>query len=210
MKKYTYKLTEEIARWAFEVKCRQSADWYIAFTNPTAGPWKVIKCTDREGKLGEVYRFDLEETRPDIIIVNDKLEIVIIIEAKDSLNKLLAGDQAEKSVMVVANLFKTLSGLYKSPFWGHRTKYAIVTGLLWGAKKNSTLSDRNILFDKYHTEIVKYPQLDSRIIIGIESLKNPKSEEICCVMYYKSYEKNGLETISPAAIAHTLNLDLKE
>lgn len=126
MKKYTYKLTEEIARWAFEVKCRQSADWYIAFTNPTAGPWKVIKCTDREGKLGEVYRFDLEETRPDIIIVNDKLEIVIIIEAKDSLNKLLAGDQAEKSVMVVANLFKTLSGLYKSPFWGHRTKYAIV------------------------------------------------------------------------------------
>jgi DNA modification methylase len=48
------------------------------------------------------------------------------------------------------------------------------------------------------------------LIIGIESLKNPKSEEICCVMYYKSYEKNGLETISPAAIAHTLNLDLKE
>ena len=38
---YTFRLTEEIARWAFEVVCKNSSDWYIAFTNPTAGPWKT-------------------------------------------------------------------------------------------------------------------------------------------------------------------------
>ena len=28
---YTFHLTEEIARWAFEVVCKQSNDWYVAF-----------------------------------------------------------------------------------------------------------------------------------------------------------------------------------
>ena len=40
---YNFRLTEEIARWAFEIICRENPNWYVAFTNPTAGPWKTIK-----------------------------------------------------------------------------------------------------------------------------------------------------------------------
>ena len=101
---YSFRLTEEISRWAFEIICKGDNDWYVAFTNPTAGPWKTIKGLDKSGKEGEVYRFELEETRPDIVLVNDKLKIIIIVEAKDSIEKLTHGDQAEKSVEVVNTL----------------------------------------------------------------------------------------------------------
>ena len=97
---YNFRLTEEISRWAFEIRCRESLDWYIAFTNPTAGPWKTIKGTDQFGKEGEVYRFELEQPRPDIILVNDKLRVIVIIEAKDSIEKLTSCYQAAKSVNV--------------------------------------------------------------------------------------------------------------
>ena len=33
--KRDYRLTEEFARWAFEIECKKTAGWYIAFTNPT-------------------------------------------------------------------------------------------------------------------------------------------------------------------------------
>ena len=90
---YNFRLTEEISRWAFEIRCRESLDWYIAFTNPTAGPWKTIKGTDQFGKEGEVYRFELEQPRPDIILVNDKLRVIVIIEAKDSIEKLTSEER---------------------------------------------------------------------------------------------------------------------
>ncbi len=208
MPKYNYKLTEEFARWAFEIICKKSDSWFIAFTNPTAGPWKVIKGKDSDGKLGEVYRFDLEETRPDIVIVNDNLKLVIIIEAKDSLTKLLTMNQPEKSVEVVANLYDKLSGLGKSPFWGNRSQYTVLTGLLWGNQEYSTTKERNRLFDKYQSEISKYPQLNGNILIGIETLKDAKTDGLSCVMYSKSYQNKGLGTISPAAIAQSLNLTL--
>ena len=37
------RLNEELARWAFEIKISENSDWEIAFTNPTAGPWKTVK-----------------------------------------------------------------------------------------------------------------------------------------------------------------------
>lgn len=83
------RLNEEIARWAFEIIFKTNTSWHIAFTNPTAGPWKTIKSVSlQSGKEGEVYRFILEEDRPDIIMYNDSLRVVLIFEAKDSLEKL--------------------------------------------------------------------------------------------------------------------------
>ncbi|MBA7616004.1 hypothetical protein ES703_23294 [subsurface metagenome] len=38
-----YKLTEEIARYHLEVIFEHTEDWEVCFTNPTAGPWKLIK-----------------------------------------------------------------------------------------------------------------------------------------------------------------------
>jgi hypothetical protein len=40
---YSYNLTEEICRWSFEVHIKKLESWWIAFTNPTAGPWKKIE-----------------------------------------------------------------------------------------------------------------------------------------------------------------------
>ena len=49
---HTYHLTEELARWAFEILCREGDECYVAFTNPTAGPWKTIKAKDDKGNFG--------------------------------------------------------------------------------------------------------------------------------------------------------------
>ena len=83
------RLNEEIARWAFEILFKDLNDWVIAFTNPTAGPWKTIKASDINGEIGEVYRFALKENRPDIVMYNDDLQTVMIIEAKDNIDKLV-------------------------------------------------------------------------------------------------------------------------
>ena len=88
------RLNEELARWAFEIIISNNTEWEIAFTNPTAGPWKTVKAHSlKTNKKGEVYRFILEEDRPDIIIYNDKLKSLIIFEAKDNLEKLLEEEQ---------------------------------------------------------------------------------------------------------------------
>ena len=203
---YSFRLTEEIARWAFEVICNDNPDWYIAFTNPTAGPWKTIKCTSCSGTIGEVYRFELEETRPDILLVNDKLKLVIIFEAKDSLIKLTSGTQAEKSVEVVAQLSNILIGKSESPFWGVRSNYNIITGLLWGAEVPSNAHERNAVFDAYHKHMVDYPNMKQRIIIGIETSR--KGDGLECTLYGKSYEKIGLNPIDLNPIASSFNIPM--
>ncbi len=68
MLKYSYSINEEITRWVTEVylKSNPNLDWYIAFTNPTAGPWKKI-CVknDTENLLKYI---DLTEKRNVLIL----------------------------------------------------------------------------------------------------------------------------------------------
>ena len=184
---YSFKMTEEIARWAFEVKCQEKGLWYTAFTNPTAGPWKTIKALDDSGKEGEVYRFDLEETRPDIVLVNDSLKTVIVFEAKDSLGKLIAGDQPQKSVEVVDKLCGILSSLKSNHFWRTRASYSIVTGLLWGALSPESPKDIDDVFNIYHKEMLNCKNICCKVIIGIESREQAGS--ITCNVFSKNYEK---------------------
>ena len=185
-------LNEEIARWAFEILFKENNKWHIAFTNPTAGPWKTIKAQDSEGKEGEVYRFPLEETRPDIILYNDELEAVLVVEAKDSLNKLVLGDQAEKSVEVVERLSDILSHLGTNQFWGKRAKYPTYLGLLWGS--SDTLSNQNAylaVFDEYYAIAKNKKSLNKDFIIGIESLY--KNGRIDCFFHHKTYSSSQNE-----------------
>jgi len=136
---YTFRLTEEIARWAFEINFNNATEWQIAFTNPTAGPWKTIKAPSlNTGAIGEVYRFELEETRPDILLFNDRLKRIIIIEAKDSIDKLVVGEQVEKTIEVVDQLSTLLSRQSHNQFWAGRESYRVVTGLLWGRERTYT------------------------------------------------------------------------
>ena len=184
------RLNEEIARWAFEILFKDRNDWVIAFTNPTAGPWKTIKASDINGEIGEVYRFALKENRPDIVMYNDDLQTVMIIEAKDNIDKLIAGDQAEKSAEVVNDLAVKLRTLSENPYWSRRTDCSIVLGILWGSN-DETASDRtkDRVFDKYHALITRDGNVSSNLVVGIESLYARGS--ITCSAFYKTYSADA-------------------
>ena len=56
---------------------------------------------------------DLPERKivPDIIIVSDQLETILIIEAKDFAPKLIKGEQMSKSIRVIMNMSKQLRAI---------------------------------------------------------------------------------------------------
>lgn len=168
--KYTYKLTEEIARWAFEVHLKGLEDWDIVFTNPTAGPWKRIEAFSKTMEKGEVYRFDKDEKRPDIVVVNDKLKCILIFEAKDTLDKLITDKQIAKSIKVIIDMANILKNSTKNEFWSFRTKYKIYNALLWGSLEASSEINIKTAFELYETGI--YSGLGTSEMIGIESFKN--------------------------------------
>lgn len=194
------RLNEEIARWAFEILFKSNTSWRIAFTNPTAGPWKTIKAVSKStGEEGEVYRFILEEDRPDIIMYNDALECIIIIEAKDSLEKLLVHDQAKKSAAVVVKLANLLGSKASNPFWQGRENYKVVLGLLWGSTDYpESESAKNGLYDYYQALVSDESSVFSDLIVGIETLY--QGEHLRCSGFYKSYdaaaEEAGREIVS--------------
>lgn len=189
------RLNEEIARWRFEISLRDSSEWYIAFTNPTAGPWKTISAINNEGIKGEVYRFILEEDRPDIIIYNDKLKVIIIIEAKDSLSKLMEETQLKKSCNVAIKIGQELIGKDQSPFWGKRSEYTTYLGLLWGTTAKENKSDIKKLFDSYYNQIKNNRIVNENIIIGIESIfsNNMLEYHVIYETYNNEYNKTAVE-----------------
>lgn len=204
MKEYIYNLTEEIARWSFEVSCKTNKDWYIAFSNPTAGPWKSIKAMDKLGNEGNIYTFDAQENRPDIVLVNDKLRIIIIIEAKADYSDLLNEAQMKKSVKVVADLSKMLQKMRDDQYWGKRYMYKIYVGLLWGTSTPLHSAEKKELFDLYHSEILGLNNIDKRLILGIEVLKDDNG--LRCFLCGENYEINEA-TISIQELADSLLLE---
>lgn len=189
---YTFRLTEEIARWAFEINFNDTSEWRIAFTNPTAGPWKTIKAPSLStGITGEVYRFELEETRPDILLFNDRLKCIIIIEAKDSLEKLLTGEQVEKTIAVVDQLSTLLSQLSSNPFWAGRETYKVVTGILWGREQIYTNQQYEQLFSAHHDEMQKHGHLYKDFILGIETVREENT--LKCVTIAKCFHSAALD-----------------
>jgi len=180
-------LNEEIARWAFEIIFKTNLSWHIAFTNPTAGPWKTIKAESlQSGREGEVYRFILEEDRPDIIMYNDALRVVIIFEAKDSLDKLLVKAQAEKSGAVVVKLANMLHKKAANDYWKGRENYRIVLGLLWGSDgRPEPDGEKEKLYDHYHSLIEGENIVCPDLIIGVETLYNEGALQ--CTAYFKGY-----------------------
>jgi len=199
---YSYKLTEEIARWAFEIKIEENSDWFIAFTNPTAGPWKRVTASNDKGEIGEVYRFSRRETRPDILLYNDKYEVILIIEAKDSLSKLIKDSQIEKSANVVLNLSNILKNKVENQFWKQRINYTVIAGLLWGAEEKSTKQERYEAFTLYESYLSNNEDLCSPIMVGIESLVNKKGEINC--LGYLSHPGNFYKGLTGTNLLESL------
>ena len=160
-----YRMTEEVVRWRFELQLRNSTDWWIAFTNPTAGPWKRLMGRNKLGLEGEVYRFPRDKDRPDVVAVNDALKMVMIVEAKDTAPRLAAADQVRKSSEVVSSLTIALASLGAGPCWGERCKYGVVAGLLWGRPFPDGAIDVATLFGLYRKHLGEVP------LIGFETVQ---------------------------------------
>jgi hypothetical protein len=128
---YSFNINEEIARWVTEVYVRNhQKGWWIAFTNPIAGPWKKITALNGEGIPVEIYRFEREGERPDLILVNDDLQTILIVEAKDFYTKIIASDQMKKSVRVIEEITSILRNC-PNEHWLKRKDYTILPSFLW-------------------------------------------------------------------------------
>ena len=128
----SYSLSEEIVRWRVEVSVRNSKQFWTAFSNPTAGPWKFVEGYDDTGKRGEVHRFARDDKRPDLIVVCDSARAVLIFEAKDKITKLATQRQIVQSAGVIRRLGIVLEGKERSPYWGVRAHYTVIPGIIWG------------------------------------------------------------------------------
>jgi len=88
-----YTINEEIIRQTLEVKFRINSktynDWYICFSNPTAGPWKNILFVTQKGEIIKIGSYEKEEKRPDLIIFSRNNKSVLIIEAKEKIEDLI-------------------------------------------------------------------------------------------------------------------------
>jgi hypothetical protein len=159
---YTFEVNEEIARWTLEIFLYEHGDlgWWIAFTNPTAGPWKTISSINTDGKLEEIYRFTREENRPDLVLVNDELKIIVIMEAKEEVSSLLKNDQMIKSVEVIENMKKILSSLINKS-WLKRRSYKIIPGFLWyaGEREKAIPESKSVdnFFNQHNSNELDHP-----------------------------------------------------
>jgi hypothetical protein len=186
---YKYKLTEEISRWSFEIKIKNTKNYWIAFTNPTAGPWKTIISFNKDNLKGEVYRFERNEKRPDLIIVNDLLKAVIIFEAKDNLNKLQNKNQLIKSCNVTNDIVKKLSKIKNDNYWEDRYTYNYYNGLLWGAEKDT----KKDLVDEVFKNYSKYLEVNKNNQIAVEVVKS--DNEKLKLRIFKSSNDETLNSI---------------
>jgi hypothetical protein len=202
---YSFHLTEEIARWRFEVLIHSIPTWFIAFTNPTAGPWKRVMGKDDNGNEGEVYRFPRDADGPDMILVSDELKTIAIVEAKDSLAKFQVDAQLIKSAAVVIDLANVLAGLGKNKFWGPRSQYSICAGLLWGGERASSETDWHALVRRFTRELGNTNACITRQCICIEVLKGSTDEELDVSIYVQRHEAGNRE-VPAAALLRSFSL----
>jgi len=193
MIKYKFKINEEITRWVTEVYVNSNPDvgWWIAFTNPTAGPWKKITAPNESGECVEVYRFNREEERPDLVLVNDKLKQILIIEAKDYCKKLITEAQMKKSIRVIDDMSSLLSEC-NAVSWRERKNYKITPSFLWFSKDKEDIKPE----DKLVTESFrKYAESNTENVVNIIVSANDKGA------LENNFFLNGLETKDLVAVS---------
>lgn len=173
MTDYSYTPNEEIARWATEVyvKTHPGLGWWVAFTNPTAGPWKKIVALSELGVFTEIYRFGQTEERPDLILVNDRLESILIIEAKDRYDKLNNPTQMSKSVRVINNITDILSDPINT-IWRSRSDYKFIPSFLWMCAKVEDIAKECTAIQTIYSEISEKEEDLLNIVLYSDSNNN--------------------------------------
>jgi len=192
----TFRVTEELARWRFELEIKASENWWIAFTNPTAGPWKRLMGRKNDGTMGEVHRFQRDEDRPDLVLVCDAAREIAIIEAKDTLEKLIVKSQVIKSVGVITNLARLLSEKSDNSYWRERAHYGIVAGLLWASVDDTSAKSFDAMVKHYRDELPRVA------IFGVEVLKDPTGQLSCRELWAPRTRPEGMPAMCrPACLS---------
>ena len=111
-----YSINEEIVRQTLEVKFQVNSstkdEWFISFSNPTAGPWKKIMFVTKYKKVIRVGGYEKEEKRPDLIVFSRTHKLLFIIEAKDYLPELLKNyDKIEETFTKEFNKLSNLPNI---------------------------------------------------------------------------------------------------
>jgi len=173
--KYSYSISEEIVRWSFEVFIKNNFEelrWWIAFTNPTAGPWKTIIAIDDKGFSHEVYRFTRDEDRPDLVLVNDVKKTILVIEAKDYCDKLCDRRQMEKSLKVIVKMQETLQGITNT-MWESRKNYSFVPSFLWYTSNSQSCAEENTMVTNLFDQVkITLPVVKNQSVVNIIIYKN--------------------------------------
>lgn len=172
MIKYKYKINEEMVRWVTEVYVRtnQQLGWWVLFANPTAGPWKTMVLPSEQGIVTEIYRFSREEERPDLILVNDEKEIILIVETKDKYKKLIIDTQMEKSVRVMRNMSQVLQNCVNEN-WNKRKGYRLIPSFSWfSQEKEAILAENNSVQECFRRHDL---QDNGRDLLNIVVTKDP-------------------------------------
>lgn len=216
----SYKLTEEVIRQSVEVIFKQDTRWDIAFTNPTAGPWKRIRYGQYIG--GTDLRYKKEEDRPDLILFNATAGLVIVLEAKDSIKRLIISTkigavktypQLEKSVEVFHVEFQRLDTILKNQesallVFGGRTSPPPVTllcGYLYPKGGNDFETAQGELH-KIHESLTR-TKGDTRLIDHIDIVVNQESSSLNLTSYARfSSKKARLCTFLRAALPNDIPL----
>ncbi len=168
--KIIYSISEEIVRFTFEVHVKQNApNWSICFTNPTAGPWKTIT-HDTPNSSIKIGRYEREEQRPDLILLNYSKSACLIVEAKDDFNKISSADQINKSFKVFkkeVNRFRACTNLTSYL----QNELCFIDGFLW---YSSDKQSADIFADSYYKETKSITPL-----ICIQIYKLPDNSLFC-------------------------------
>ncbi len=90
-------------------------------------------------------RFAREADRPDLVIVDDKTKRILILEAKDDAKSLCTREQITKTVRTFNDLASSLKKLRSHKYWGNRSAYDFIPGLVWGSSPADAIADAKLV-----------------------------------------------------------------
>ena len=136
-----------------------------------------------DGRKGEVLRFAINEPRPDLILVSDKHERLVIVEAKTNLAQLANVNQTSKTVSMFSGLENRLASLGSNEFWKQRSSFSCHLGLLWGPSA----------FDVQELECIVDAYSDG-IECGPESLLCIAANLTDDTLTYRTFDGSGMQS----------------
>jgi hypothetical protein len=169
----SYAISEEIVLQTVEVLFRKDPSWEVSFTNPTAGPWKMIKFGNYVG--GSDLRFLKEEDRPDLITFSSNNGLFLILEAKDDISKLtltrrlngnLVHPQLEKSIKVFIKERERINTILRESentellFPENYKGYFILSGYIYFDNQNGSINVKDTLADVHENLANSYGSPD--------------------------------------------------